>query len=98
MGAALPAVPRASSAAFGLGRSILPSILPSTVDPTIAYDIHDSSIFGEVRMPDHSMTAMGRVDYRGPGTNAPRVHLRLNALFACQVVESARRADSPRVA
>jgi hypothetical protein len=60
------------------------------VDPAIAYDVHGSSVFGEVRMPDRSSTAMGNLDYRSPNDARPRLHLRLNALFgACQVVEAA---------
>jgi len=61
------------------------------VDPSIAYDIHGSSVFGEVRMPDRSVTAMGTLEFRGPSEERPRLHLRLNAMFgACQVVEAAR--------
>jgi hypothetical protein len=60
------------------------------VDPSIAYDVHGSSVFGEVRMPDRSATAMGSLDYRSPSDERPRLHLRLNAVFgACRVVEDA---------
>ena len=66
------------------------------VDPAIAYDVHGSSVFGEVRMPDRSSIAMGNLDYRGPDAARPRLHLRLNALFgACQVVEAARPPPPP---
>jgi hypothetical protein len=59
------------------------------IDPSIGYDVHGTSAFGEVRMPDRSMTALGSLDYRGPGDQHPRVHLRLNALFgACEIVEA----------
>jgi hypothetical protein len=59
------------------------------VDPLIAYDVHGSSAFGEVRIPDRSMTAMGNLDYRSSSDGRPRLHLRLNAVFgACHVVEA----------
>ena len=61
------------------------------VDPAIAYDIHGSSVCGEVRMPDRSMTAMGILDFHGSSEQPPRLHLRRHAMFgACQVVEASR--------
>jgi hypothetical protein len=58
------------------------------VDPAMAYDVDARSMFGEVRMPDRSMTAMGKVSYRHTMDRAPRLHLRVSTVFgACQVVE-----------
>lgn len=58
------------------------------LDPAIPYDIEGRAMFGEVRMPDRSMTAMGNVAYRHAPDRPPRLHLRLSTIFgACQVVE-----------
>ena len=58
------------------------------VDPSIPYDIDGRSMFGEVRMPDRTMTAMGNLTYRHATDHPPRLHLRVSTVFgACQVVE-----------
>jgi predicted membrane protein len=60
------------------------------VDPALAYDIEGRSMFGEVRMPDRSMTAMGSLTYRSAGDHRPRIHLRVSTVFgACQIVDAA---------
>lgn len=67
------------------------------VDPSIAYDVHGSSVFGEIRMPDRSAARMGNLDYRSPSGERLRLHLRLNALFGtCQVIEATRAEPNSR--
>jgi predicted membrane protein len=59
------------------------------VDPAIAYDVEGRSMFGEIRMPDRTMAAMGNVSYHKPSDHPPRLHLRLHTVFgACQVIET----------
>ena len=57
------------------------------LDPAVPVEIIGHSMFGEVRMPDRSMAAMGSVAYTTPSEQAPKLHLRINTVFgSCQVV------------
>jgi predicted membrane protein len=59
------------------------------VDPAIPYDVDGKSMFGEVRMPDRTMTAMGSTTYRHATDHPPRLHIRVSTVFgACQIVEA----------
>lgn len=59
------------------------------IDPAIGYDVDGTAAFGEVRLPDRNATSMGSLHYQPPAGGAPRLHLRVNAVFgACQVVEA----------
>ena len=59
------------------------------LDPAMAVEIVGNSMFGEVRMPDRTMTAMGGITYRSTADHVPRLHLRLNTVFgSCQVVSA----------
>lgn len=61
-----------------------------TVPRNLAYDVQGRAVFGEVRMPDHAMTAMGNISYRHATDHQPRLHIRVNTVFgATQVIEAA---------
>ena len=57
------------------------------LDPNVPVEITGHSVFGEVRMPDRSMAAMGSIAYKTPSDHAAKLHLRINTVFgSCQVV------------
>jgi predicted membrane protein len=57
------------------------------LDPSVPVEITGHSVFGEVRMPDRSMAAMGSIAYKTPSDHAAKLHLRINTVFgSCQVV------------
>jgi hypothetical protein len=59
------------------------------VAPRTPYDVHGSSTFGEVRMPDRSATTMGNLAFERVTDHPARLHLRLNTVFgSCQLVEA----------
>jgi len=70
------------------------TVFGSTViklDPSVPVEISGHSMFGEVRMPDRSMAAMGSVAYTTPADHAPKLHLRIHTVFGnCQVLNQAR--------
>jgi predicted membrane protein len=59
------------------------------VDPHVPYDVHGSSTFGEVRMPDRTATTMGNVSFTREADHPARLHLKVNTVFgSCQLVEA----------
>lgn len=69
-----------------------------TIDPAWSIVVEGSSAFGEVRMPDQSMTAFGTARYRprGQERDAALVQVRCNAVFgSCQIVEEQAHGHQP---
>jgi hypothetical protein len=59
------------------------------IDPSVPLEIEVSSAFGDARLPDQSVTAIGNMRYRPAGQkDPPRLRVRLNVVFgSSQVVE-----------
>ncbi|HTR50356.1 MAG TPA: LiaF domain-containing protein [Kofleriaceae bacterium] len=59
--------------------------------PNVPVEISGHSMFGEVRMPDRTMAAMGSIAYKTPTDHAPKLHLRISTVFGnCQVLDQAK--------
>jgi hypothetical protein len=59
------------------------------IDPAVPLEIEVSSVFGDARLPDQSVTAIGTMRYRPLGQKEPpRLRVQLNVVFgSSQVVE-----------
>lgn len=65
------------------------------LNPTVPVEIIGHSMFGQVRMPDRTMAAMGSIAYKTPAEHEPKLHLRINTVFgSCQVVGASATAPA----
>ena len=66
------------------------------IDPAVPLEIEVSSAFGDARLPDQSVTAIGTMRYRPPGQkDPPRLKIRLNVVFGSSQVVEVSSAPTP---